>query len=175
MSQIEIRVTIDTTSLPQAQEDPGDAANPLSIPQDSGFMVMTASAEVEMEGAGKIAFAANAGDTLHFFLSSGANNFEQPILLTDIRYTGGDEILRDCANRIEERTAILPGTLPPALATELPIRQFQFFQCVVDGEGTGSYDLVFALYEPAEGEPPRLVGQYRWAMRLTPYSNRRKS
>jgi len=162
---IDFRVTIDATSLPHPQDDPGAAAEPTSIAQEQGYIVVTASREIMSQGAGDIAFAADVGDTLRFFISSGSNNFEQPVLLEDIRHTEGDEILGDCAIQVVEREAIAPDS--DALSTHLFTRQFEFFECTVGGDGTGSYDLIFALYDQDEDAQPRLVSHYRWALRLT--------
>lgn len=168
---INIRVTIDTDPIPRPAEGPGDATEPTSIDQALGHMVVTASHGVENQGTGDVAFEARAGDVLRFFISSGSNNFEQGVLLEDICSTGGDEILTDCTSQIEERAGIVPQS---PTDVRLVQKQFQFYQCVVASHGTGSYDLVFALYDRDEEGQPSLTDHYRWAMQLTAHSNRRE-
>lgn len=168
---INIRVTIDTDSLPR--DSPGDADNPTVIAQDQGYMVVTGSRQVEDQGTREAAFQAEAGDILHFFASSGSNNFEAAVVIGDIRYAEGDEILTGCSNQTLERTAIAFHSLAEALPARLVQKQFQLYRCVVADNGTGSYDLVFALYDRNEEGQPRLTGHYRWAMQLTAHSNRR--
>jgi len=84
----------------------------------------------------------------------------------------GDGLLEGITRQIVERTGIAPGPTEifPARFVK---RQFHFCQCVVVADGTGSYDLVFALYDRSEEAQPRCVGHYRWAMLLTAHSNRR--
>ncbi len=168
---INIRVTIDTDSLPR--DSPGDADNPTSIAQDQGYMVVTGSRQVENQGTGDVVFQAEAGDSLHFFASSGSNNFEAAVVLGDIRYAEGNEILTRCSNQTQERAAVVPHSLTEALPAGLAQKQFRLYQCVVADNGTGIYDLVFALYERNEEGQPHLSGHYRWAMQLTLHSNRR--
>jgi len=172
---INVRVTIDTDSLPQTQEQAGDAASPTSIDQDQGYMVVTGSREAWNESAGDIVFEADAGDMLRFFISSGSNNFEQLVLIDSIRHTGGDEILADCASQSVQWAGIAPESPTNVLPAQIIERRFHFFQCSIAGNGTGSYDLVFAVYGRSEDAQPRWVSHYRWAMRLTAQSNRRKS
>jgi hypothetical protein len=168
----DIRVTIDTDSMLRDIDPAGGGAEITRIAQDQGFMVVTASQEVTNQGTGDVAFAAAAGDTLRFFISSGSNNFEQPVLLAGIRHVAGDEILQGCTNHIVKRECIAPGQ-HEALRVRLVRRQFLLCQSVVAGSGTGSYEMVFALYDHGEEAQLRQVGQYRWAMQLTAQSNRR--
>ena len=169
---INIRVTIDTDFLPR--ESPGDATNPTSMAQDQGHMVVTASHEVKNQGTGDVVFEAGAGDTLRFFISSGSNNFEQIVLLEDVRPTRGDKVLTGFTSQTLERIGIVPPSHTNVLPARLVQRWFRFCQCVVAGDGTGSYDLVFALYDRNEEGQPLLTGHYRWAIQLTAQSNRRK-
>jgi hypothetical protein len=164
---IDIRVTIDTDSVPWPRDSPGDAANPMSIAEDQGYMVVTASRGVKNQGTGDVVFEASAGDTIRFFVSSGSNNFEQVVLLENVLYARGDEILTDFTSQVLERTGIAPCSPTNVLPARLVQQQFRFCQCVVVGEGTGSYDLVFALYDRDEEAQPRLICHYRWAMQLT--------
>jgi nematocidal protein AidA len=171
---INIRVTIDTDPIPRPAEGPGDAADPTSIDQDLGHMVVTASHGVENQGTGGVAFEARAGDVLRFFISSGSNNFEQGVLLEDIRHAGGGEILTNFKYQAVDQTTIVTQSPADVLPARLVQKQFQFYQCVAASHGTGSYDLVFALYDRNEEGQPSLTDHYRWAMQLTAHSNRRE-
>lgn len=139
----------------------------MSISQEQGHVVITANQGVKNRGAGNFFFEARAGDTLRFFTSSGSNNFEQVALIEDIRYAGGDEILKDFASQTFERTGIAPHSDTEVLPARLVQQQFRLSQCLVVCDGTGSYDLVVALYDRNEEAQPRLIGRYRWAIQLT--------
>jgi hypothetical protein len=169
---IDVRITIDTSSLSRPHDQPGGTAQPTSIAHDQGFMIVTASRAVRNQGTGDVSFAADAGDTLRFFISSGSNNFEQPVLLESIRHVGGDEILASFTSQIVEQTRIAPGP-KQVLPARFVRKELQLCQCVVAGDGTGRYELIFALYDCGEEAQLRRVGDYRWAMRLTAESNRR--
>ncbi len=171
---INFRVTIDTDSISQPADRPGDVANPMSIARDHGYMVVTASQGVENQGTGDVVFDADAGDTLRFFISSGANNFEQAVLLEEIRHASGDDILKDFKSQILEATVIAPHSQTDVLPARLVKKRFQFYHCIIANYGTGSYDLVFALYDRNEEGQPRLISHYRWAIQLTAHSNRRE-
>lgn len=164
---IDIRVTIDTDSLLPPEGDSGDIANPALIDLDRGYMIATASRELEPRGAGDLVVEADAGDTLRWFVSSGSNNFEQHVSIENLRPAGGDEVLRDCACQVVERMAIAPASPARILPVRLIPRKFHFCECAIAGDGTGSYDLVFALYERIEEARLRLISHYRWAIRLT--------
>ncbi len=172
---INVRVMIDTDSIPRAADRPGDAAKATSIAKDQAHMVVTASREVENQGTGDVTFEAGAGDTLRFFISSGSNNFEVAVLLVDVQGAGGDEILTSFTNQTLKQTVIAPQSLTDVLPARNIQKQFRFCQCVVNSEGTGIYDLVFALFDRNEDGQPQLIGHYRWAMQLTANFNRRKS
>jgi hypothetical protein len=167
---INVRVTIDTDSVSQAEGFPGDAANPMSIAPDQGSMVVTASRVIESQGSDDIAFEASAGDTLRFFISSGSNNFEQPVLLKNISHTDGDEILEDLTSRVVEEVSIAPDSRENVLPARLEKHQFRFLQCTVAGPGTGSYDLELAIFDPSEEAQPPGGSHHRWAMQLTTHS-----
>jgi len=130
-------------------------------------MVVTASQEAENQGTENAVLKASEDDIIRFFISSGSNNFEQSVLLANVRHTGGDEILKDVTSQIVERVSIAPNSQTEVLPARLVQKQFRFCECVVASEGTGSYDLVFALYDHDEEAKSSLIGHYRWAMQLT--------
>jgi hypothetical protein len=136
-------------------------------------MVVTAGRKIEGQGTGDLVFEASIGDTLRFFISSGSNNFEQPVWIEEIRNTRGDEILGDFTIQTVEREAIAPESVTNVLPARIIKRQFRFGQGVVAGEGTGSYDLAFALYDRGEESQPPSVSHYQWALQLTVQLRRR--
>lgn len=164
---IDVRVTIDTDSVPGPLDASGDAANPTSIDQAQGTMVVPAGGGDRDPVTGDVVLKACPGDTLRFFLSSGSNNFDQAVLLEDVRLSAGDAILGDCDRQGEERAGIAPASQTEVLPARFIPRTFQFGQCQVSGQGTGTYALVFPIFHRDDEGQPYPIGHYRWVMKLT--------
>lgn len=165
---IDIYVLLDMALV--LQEAPGpeeNAVTPTRLDHEQGYMLVTATGGVTNQGTGDVAFDARAGDVVRFFVTSGSNNFEQAVLLQDIRHAGGDEVLEGFECVTQQRTGIAPASVTSVLPARLVPRRFWFRQSEVAREGTGSYHLVFALYDRDEQGRPRFAGHYQWDPRLT--------
>jgi hypothetical protein len=166
----DFRVTVDVEALP-APPNCVTAAEPILLDPVRGYLAATPGARVERLGPSEVVLAAEPGDTLRWFLSTGSNNFEQAALLESLEATGGDEVLASSGPQIVERSTVVPGaSAPPSTATAT--RRFHFLQQAVAQAGSGHYDLVFSLYRPAAPGQPEQLGSYRWAIQLTVDSKR---
>lgn len=101
---IYIRVVIDTDSLPVSTASREGTLTPTTIPFERGYMIVASAASVKNQGSDNVAFVASANDTVHFFATSGSNNFEQSVVIQDICHSQGDQILQDFKTvRIEQK------------------------------------------------------------------------
>ncbi len=169
---IYVRAVVDVASV--LQDFPNalnDAETPTAVGFDRGQMIVTTTVGAADQGTGAIALNASAGDTLRFFAKSGSNNFEDAVLIRDIRRNGDDETPEHAL----PVNLMGPGITPAAQAQEQPARgadrEFWFWQYAVPGEGTQSYSLHLALYDRDEDGQPRFAGLYRWDLKLTVQSS----
>lgn len=165
---IDIRVIIDVDFTTRGSPEPEqDAVTPTITGNAQGYMIVTAAGGATHQGTGDVAFDARAGDTVRFFATSGSNNFEQSVHIQDIRQAGGEEILVGFKSVAEERMGLAPASGTSVLPARLVPQRFWFYQCEAARGGSGSYQLVLALYTRDEDGQPRFAGLYQWEPRIT--------
>jgi hypothetical protein len=165
---IDIQVIIDVDLTLRSSPQPGKGAvAPASTGPVQGYMIVTGARGATQQGTGDVAFDARAGETVRFFATSGSNNFEQSVYIQDIRQAGGEEVLVGFESVTEERMGLAPASATSVLPAQLVPQQFGFYQCETARGGSGSYQLVLALYTRDEDGQPRLAGLYPWEPRIT--------
>lgn len=154
------RLTIHTDAVLHGPSEGG-------IAPEQAWLVVAAGREVAGQGGAEPVFAAAPGESFRLFVDSESNNFENLVLLEDVRFAGGAEILSNISSGSQSRTVVVPASVAEALPAAFAERPFYFVQGEIAGEGVGSYDVAFAIFYRDETGQPRLQGHYQWAMTLT--------
>lgn len=165
---IYICITLDAFAIAQGSSPAPEQTDALiRIPDEQAHTIVTASGGVERQGTGGAVLRVTEGHAVRFFARSASNQFEDAVVLIDIRHARGDRVLDRFALMIEERTTIAPASATSVLPARTVQRQFQFCECDVVREGTECIDLIFAIYDRDERGQPRRLGRYRSEPRLT--------
>ena len=164
---IYLRAVVDADALMKARPAPADAMTPTDVDAESAELIVTSTVQTTDRAAGPIAFTAGIGDTVRIYAITGSNNFEDAVLIKDVRRTGTDEPIAGFAPVDLRRSAIVPGADAQELAADTADQDFWFWQGTVADYGLQDCSLVLALYARDESGQPRFAGLYRWALQLT--------
>ena len=164
---IYLRAVVDPAALLHSRTSPADALAPTDVDAASGQLIVTSPVQTSARAAGPVAFAADIGDTVRIYAITGSNNFEEAVLIKDIRRTGTDEPIEGFAPVELQRSAIVPGADAEMPSIDTADQSFWFWQGTVAGHGIQDCSLVLALYARDETGQPRFAGLYRWDLQLT--------
>ncbi|AFZ60783.1 hypothetical protein H6G54_05015 [Anabaena cylindrica FACHB-243] len=142
---------------------------PTTIACDHEYMIVTSAAAVKNQDSGNITLVACVNDTVRFFATSGSKLFEQSVVIQDIRYSQGDNVLQDFKTVKTKRMQIVPASSKSVLPARSVLREFWQHECKVSCEGTGCYSLILALYVRDENGEPNFTGLYQWDAQITVY------
>jgi hypothetical protein len=170
---IYLRAVIDTDALPQGPEAAQVHAAPTAVDVEDNSLILTSTAPgpdgapgASDAAAGFAAISATAGDTLRFYAITGSNNFEDAVLIKEIRVHGGDRGIAALAPVCLQAQALLPGAGADPLSFGTAEQDFRFWQGTVADHGIQDCSLVLALYRRDEAGRPRFAGLYRWDLQL---------
>ena len=168
---IYLRAIVDVAGVlqdrPAAEKD---AIAATTVGFDTGQLIVTttqAAVATAATAKGVIAVDAGTGDTVRIYAKSGSNNFEDAVLIKDVRRTGDDEILETFAPVEFTRSAVAPGADAQAPSVDVTDQDFWFWQGAVADAGTQGLSVTLALYSRDEDGQPRFAGLYRWDLALT--------
>lgn len=167
---IYMRAVVDAAALPPLGDAGATALSPTDVAIDSGALILTSTAQAATPAGGPAALAAGIGDRLRFYAITGSNNFEDAVLINDIR-TLADRSISGFAPVRLQRTAVLPEAGAQAASIGTPEQDFWFWQGAVADHGIQDCSLVLALYRRDETGRPRFAGFYRWDLQLTVFDD----
>jgi len=162
---INVQIIIDTDKLcanyPK-QENP-DPMNAQGLPHDYQYMVVSSQAAISGTASADLKFKANVGDVIRFNMTSEFANFENPVMMYDVRKSSGDDVFGPFSSRVFRKQGIVPQIGPSPLPVQCEELPFWFFQSDVLGMGTENFLIYFALYYRERGNPcPQVYGYYFW-------------
>jgi len=162
---IYLRAVVDAEALSRDHDAAAGRLAPIEVAPESAALILTSS--VQAATAGTAAIAAGIGDTLRFYAITGSNNFEDAVLINDIRRTGTDHSIAGFTPVCVQRDAVVPETGADPTSIDMAAQDFWFWQGTVADHGIQDCSLVLSLYRRDETGTPRFAGFYRWDLQLT--------
>jgi len=162
---IYLRAVVDTKTISRDHDAAAARLVPIKVAPESAALILTSS--VRAATAGTAAVAAGIGDTLRFYAITGSNNFEDAVLINDIRRTGTYHSIAGFAPVCVQRDAVVPEPDADPTSIGTSAQDFWFWQGIVADHGIQDCSLVLSLYRRDETGAPRFAGFYRWDLQLT--------
>jgi hypothetical protein len=163
-----IQITIDTDRLIQDIPNPSkNIKSPTGISHIYQYMVVSGNEAISGQGGADLNFNAEVGDAVRIHATSEYDNYDNPVLIYDIKRFQGDQVFSTFNSEILTKTTVEPSTpkvLPPTYAKE----KFWFYQANVKNTGAEGFMIYFAMYVKERGNPnPQLFGYYYWDPTIT--------
>lgn len=170
---IYVCATLDTDALPPVAETSDVAHAPM--PLTAGQITLTTTDHVPDTPVETLALDAERGDLLRFWATTGSYNFEDAVLITQVRHIGPATIVESFEQVKFSQVPITPqgveaatdDTGAPTSPDDPAVQDFWFWQGRVAGDGSQDIALVLALYTRDADGQPRFAGLYRWEQALT--------
>ncbi|MGN6572595.1 MAG: AidA/PixA family protein [Pseudolabrys sp.] len=165
---IYLRAVVATDDLLRAhQPQPAEGAARAVVEQVSDGLILTSSAR-QSGLATSLSVTAAVGDLVRIYAISGSNNFEDAVLIRNVRCDSAQGQIESFAPVSFERSTVVPGAdFADTSSADTTDQDFWFWQGTVAGHGIQDCSLVLALYTRDEAGAPRFSGLYRWDLQLT--------
>jgi len=162
-SVINVFVYIDTESLLKKYPNPSkDQNKPTGIDHNQGYMFVTGAVNAKNQGTADLEFTAKVGDFVCMYAASSSNNFDDAVLLYDIKRFRGDAVLNTFANNFFTRKIPMPSSSQSVLPARIANNEFWSFDARVQRVGKEDYYVSFALYTRSFDGSVALKGYYSW-------------